>query len=44
MEARINTFLELAVKQGGSDLHLVSGEPPRIRVNGILHEVRTEPR
>jgi twitching motility protein PilT len=40
MDARINTFLELAVKQGGSDLHLVSGEAPRIRLNGVLHEVR----
>ncbi len=38
--SRINTFLELAVKQGGSDLHLVSGQPPRIRINGVLHKVR----
>jgi twitching motility protein PilT len=37
---RIDSFLELAVKQGGSDLHMVSGEPPRIRINGILHKVR----
>jgi twitching motility protein PilT len=40
MTAKVNTFLELAVNQGGSDLHLVSGEPPRIRINGVLHEVR----
>lgn len=40
MSAKVNTFLELAVNQGGSDLHLVSGEPPRIRLNGVLHEVR----
>jgi twitching motility protein PilT len=40
MSAKVDTFLELAVNQGGSDLHLVSGEPPRIRLNGILHEVR----
>ena len=38
--SRINSFLELAVKQGGSDLHLISGEPPRIRINGVLHQVR----
>jgi twitching motility protein PilT len=38
--SRIDSFLELAVKQGGSDLHLVSGQPPRIRINGILHRVR----
>jgi len=38
--SRINTFLELAVNQGGSDLHLVSGQTPRIRINGILEAVR----
>jgi len=37
---RIDTFLELVVKQGGSDLHLVSGQVPRIRVNGNLAPVR----
>jgi twitching motility protein PilT len=37
--SRINTFLELLVKQGGSDLHLVSGQAPRVRINGILHQV-----
>ncbi|HTR96658.1 MAG TPA: type IV pilus twitching motility protein PilT [Candidatus Acidoferrales bacterium] len=36
---RIDAFLELAVKQGGSDLHLVSGLPPRIRVGGDLQPV-----
>ncbi len=38
--SRIDSFLELAVKQGGSDLHLVSGQPPRIRIGGVLHRVR----
>jgi twitching motility protein PilT len=38
--SRINTFLELLVKQGGSDLHMVSGQPPRIRINGVLHQIR----
>ncbi len=37
---RIDTFLELAVKQGGSDLHLVSGQSPRVRIHGVLHRVR----
>jgi len=37
---RIDTFLELLVKQGGSDLHLVSGQTPRLRINGVLHHVR----
>ncbi len=37
---RIDAFLELAVQQGGSDLHLVSGQPPRIRIHGVLHPVK----
>jgi twitching motility protein PilT len=37
---RIDAFLELAVQQGGSDLHLVSGQPPRIRISGELEPVR----
>jgi len=37
---RIDAFLELAVHQGGSDLHLVSGQPPRIRIAGELETVR----
>jgi twitching motility protein PilT len=37
---RIDTFLELVVKQGGSDLHLVSGNPPRVRLFGDLHPVK----
>jgi twitching motility protein PilT len=38
--ARIDTFLELLVKQDGSDLHLVSGNPPRIRMHGELVTVK----
>jgi twitching motility protein PilT len=37
---RIDAFLELAVHQGGSDLHLVSGQMPRIRIHGLLEPVR----
>lgn len=40
MSSKVNAFLELAVNQGGSDLHLVSGQPPCIRINGVLHRVR----
>jgi twitching motility protein PilT len=40
MATRIHTFLELAVNQGGSDLHLVTGQPPCIRIGGVLHRVR----
>ena len=38
--ARIDVFLDLVVKQGGSDLHLVAGNPPRIRLNGDSHTVK----
>jgi len=38
--ARVDTFLELVVKQKGSDLHLVSGNPPRVRLNGDTYAVK----
>lgn len=38
--ARIDSFLDLLVKQDGSDLHLVSGNPPRIRLHGELIGVK----
>jgi twitching motility protein PilT len=37
--SRIDAFLELAIRQGGSDLHLLSGQVPRIRVHGELQPV-----
>lgn len=37
---RIDTFLDMAVKQNGSDLHMVSGNPPRIRIHGDLYPVK----
>ena len=40
MANRIDTFLEMVVKQNGSDLHLISGNRPRIRVYGELAEVQ----
>jgi len=36
----IAPFLELTVSRGGSDLHLASGQPPRIRIAGQLHRVK----
>jgi twitching motility protein PilT len=38
--SRINSFLELTVKQDGSDLHVVSGLTPRVRIHGVLQPVR----
>lgn len=38
--SRINAFLELLIKQNGSDLHLISGNPPRMRLLGEIHPVK----
>ena len=38
--SRVDAFLELLIKQSGSDLHLVSGNPPRIRLYGEIHPVK----
>lgn len=38
--ARVDAFLDLLVKQGGSDLHLVSGNGPRMRLLGEIHPVK----
>jgi twitching motility protein PilT len=38
--SRVDTFLELVVKQNGSDLHLVSGNPPRIRLYGEMFPIK----
>ena len=38
--ARVDAFLDLLVKQGGSDLHLVSGNGPRIRLLGEIHPIK----
>ena len=40
MANRVDTFLELVVKQQGSDLHLVAGNPPRLRLHGEMFPVK----
>ncbi len=40
MRHRVDSFLELVVKQKGSDLHLVSGNPPRIRLFGEVVTIK----
>jgi len=40
---RIDEFLLEVLKKGGSDLHFVAGDPPRIRLNGELHLLREAP-
>lgn len=37
---RIHTFLDMVLVQGGSDLHLVAGNVPRIRLHGIAYPVK----
>ncbi len=36
-------LLALLVRKGGSDLHLSKGSPPRLRIDGTLVPVETEP-
>jgi len=38
--ARVDAFLDLLVKQGGSDLHIVSGNVPRVRLLGEIHPIK----
>ncbi len=38
--AKLDSFFKLMVDQGASDLHLVSGSQPILRVNGELQRVR----
>ncbi|MFT7667652.1 MAG: twitching motility protein PilT [Planctomycetota bacterium] len=39
----MDELLSLMVRQGGSDLHISVGSPPRIRVHGLLMPVDAEP-
>lgn len=39
----IKSYFEAALKAGASDLHLVGGDRPTLRVEGILQEIETEP-
>jgi len=38
--SRIDFFLEMVAKQNGSDLHVVAGNPPRVRLYGDLLPVK----
>jgi len=39
---KIDQFLKDALKQDSSDLHFISGDPPRIRVHGTLTQLADE--
>ena len=43
MKNKIDAFFQALVDQGGSDLHLSEGEPPKIRVHGDVTPIREEP-
>ena len=40
---QIDEYLRKLVSRNGSDLHLIAGQPPRVRVYGELTALRTEP-
>ena len=42
MKNKIDEFFQTLVEQGGSDLHLSEGEPPKIRVHGDVTAIREE--
>ena len=39
---KVDTLFRMMVEQGASDLHLISGQPPAIRINGELERLRGE--
>src|SRR5436190_1622934 len=41
--AYLDQFLSVIVEQGGSDLHIGEGQPPKMRRHGDIIPIRTEP-
>jgi twitching motility protein PilT len=41
--AHIDQFLSVIVEQGGSDLHIGEGQPPKMRRHGDIMPIRAEP-
>lgn len=39
----LDAFLRAVVRSGASDLHIKSGQPPRVRISGQLRKVEREP-
>src|SRR3954463_10276698 len=39
----LDQFLQIVVRQDASDLHIAEGEPPKIRLNGDIMPIRSEP-
>jgi twitching motility protein PilT len=40
MAHKIDPLFQVLVEQGGSDLHLSEGQPPKIRLHGEIHPIR----
>ena len=38
--AKIDAFFKLMHEQGASDLHLVSGQPPALRIMGDMERIK----
>ncbi len=43
MDHKIDRFFRYLVENGGSDLHLSQGQPPKIRVHGAISAIPDEP-
>ena len=41
--AKVDRYLKFTSKNGGSDLHLKTGSPPLVRIDGELQHVKTDP-
>jgi len=41
--AKIDAFFKLMHEQGASDLHLISGQPPALRIRGEIERVKYDP-
>jgi twitching motility protein PilT len=39
----IDAFFEVLIRDGGSDLHLLESQPPKIRKHGTIQSIRAEP-
>lgn len=41
--ARIDSYFQYLIENGGSDLHLSEGSPPKVRVHGSIAEIPEQP-
>ena len=39
----LHNLLNIVIEQGGSDLHIAEGQPPKMRKHGDVMPIRTEP-